>query len=876
MSESVIKKEASPLTSGLPDLDRMLKGIMAGDNIVWQVDAITDYIPFARPFCEAAQRDGRKLIYFRFADHAPIVPQKNNAEIHRLHPEKGFEVFISEIFDVIEKSGKGAFYVFDSLSELAADWYSDRMLGNFFMLTCPYLYDYDTVTYFALLRNYHIPVATDAIHSTAQLVLDVYRNRKRIYLHPKKVYKRHSPTMYMLHIWEDGCFAPVNRSATISEITTSLPQPWLDFASHRRDVWSRTFSQAQQCLEHLNRGKRVAGIAKTLFKRLLRMAVTRDRKLLDLASRYFSLSDLVAIGKRMIGTGLIGGKSTGMLLARAILKKKAGRWKDILEPHDSFFIGSDVFYTYLIQNGCWWLRRKLKTSHNLLDGAEEVRQRMLTGSFPAEIKAQFIEVLDYFGQSPIIVRSSSLLEDGYGNAFSGKYDSIFCANQGTPTERMENFIAAVCTVYASTMKKEALAYRRHLGLLDRDEQMALLVQRVSGSNFKDLFYPHAAGVGLSFNPYVWHSEIDPRAGMLRLVFGLGTRAVDRHDDDYTRVVALNAPHKRPETNIDTLRKYTQKRVDVLDLKTNRFRACDFEDVAAFSPELPLEMLASHDQQTERRAKERNLTEIFSYVLTFDNFLSGTNFVKDMREMLKVLQDAYKYPVDIEFTANFLPDNSYRINLVQCRPFQAKGKMDETRPLTGIKEKSMIFRTSGPIIGNSVSARMDRLIYVVPSAYSRLSMGDRYGVARLIGRLTHLDDGEKTNKTIALLGPGRWGTSTPSLGVPVSFSEINTISVICEIAAMHEGLVPDVSLGTHFFNDLVDLDMLYLAIYPERPEDFVNLDLLDNVSNNLKALIPEADSWSPVVKVIEAVCIKGQPSLYLNANSMGQKGVCYLK
>ena len=102
---------------------------------------------------------------------------------------------------------------------------------------------------------------------------------------------------------------------------------------------------------------------------------------------------------------------------------------------------------------------------------------MLKGTFPEFILEQFVEMLDYFGQSPIIVRSSSLLEDNFGNAFSGKYESVFCANQGTRSERLEAFLSAVRRVYASTMSRDALMYRADRGLLDSDEQMALLVQQ---------------------------------------------------------------------------------------------------------------------------------------------------------------------------------------------------------------------------------------------------------------------------------------------------------------------------------------------------------------------------------------------------------------
>ncbi len=177
---------------------------------------------------------------------------------------------------------------------------------------------------------------------------------------------------------------------------------------------------------------------------------------------------------------------------------------------------------------------------------EEARRRILTGTFPQETQKEFMDMLDYFGQCPIIVRSSSLLEDNFGNAFSGKYESVFCVNQGTRGERLKAFLSAVRRVYASTMSMEALDYRAHRGLLDRDEQMAILVQRVSGVVCSNLYFPQIAGVGLSFNPYVWSERIESDAGMLRLVCGLGTRAVDRHDDDYTRLVSLNAPKLRHE------------------------------------------------------------------------------------------------------------------------------------------------------------------------------------------------------------------------------------------------------------------------------------------------------------------------------------------
>ncbi len=870
-------KDLIHFSTGLPGLDTVLQRLIPGDNIVLRVDSIDDYLPFVTPFEQFTGSHRRKLIYFRFAQHKPLLAADSPAEVFHLHPEEGFEAFIAEIFDVIEKFGPGACYIFDCLSELAVDWYSDRMLGNFFMLTCPYLYEYETITYFGLLRNHHSSFANDSIHNTAQVVLDVFRNENKLYLHPLKVFDRYTPTMYMLHSWEGDRFLPVTRSSTVTEILAKVPQPWLDFSIQRMGLWQRTFLQAQESLDRVLSGRMPALELDYVFQRVARMAITRDEGLLKLATKYLDLSDIIAVRKRMIGTGLIGGKSVGMLLARAILKRTGNGWDDKLEAHDSFFIGSDVFYSYLVANDCWWVRRKQRSRETLLDGAENARQRLLSGSFPEYIRSQFMEMLDYFGQSPIIVRSSSLLEDNFGNAFSGKYESVFCANQGSPRERLETFISAVRKVYASTMSREALVYRARRNLLEHDEQMALLVQRVSGTVYDDLFFPQAAGVGFSFNPFVWNSDIDPKAGMLRLVFGLGTRAVDRCDDDYTRVVALNAPQKRPEGHLDELRRYSQRRVDVLDLRANHLVSRYFEDVVKSVPDLPLDLFASQDQEMERRAREQGTQNVFSWVLTFDRLFEETSFIKDMRDMLRTLQEAYGTPVDIEFTVNFLEDARHRINLVQCRPLQVqRSPASSPSPVPDAGEPvEAVLKTHGPVIGNSVSMNIDRLIYVVPSVYGKLAQSDRYSIARLIGRLTHAQpDGRPEH--IMLVGPGRWGTTTPSLGVPVSFAEINTVSVICELATMHEGLVPDVSLGTHFFNDLVETNMLYLALYPDREGYAMNEQALRQFPNRLTDIIPEAAAWTDAVLVVDIPDAAAPRSLFLSADVMKQLAVCFIR
>jgi pyruvate,water dikinase len=862
------------LSTGLKGFDTVVNGIIAGDNIVWQVDSVSDYLPFVRPYCRFAKEGEIPLVYFRFAKHPPLVGPSSGAEIHELEPENGFEAFISEIHDVVARHGKGGYYLFDSLSDLAVDWYSDRMLGNFFMLTCPYLYQMETIAFFAILRNHHSFHAISTIVETTQLFLDIYHHKGRNYVHPIKVQGRYSPTLNMLHVWQnDDSFVPVTESVTITEILADKPWSRLDSASLMNDYWARAFSRSELVQADFERGRASKAELDDRVHRVLRMIITRDERMLKLAEQYLTLKDILNVWRRMIGTGLIGGKSVGLLLGRAILEHANERWKVLLEAHDSFYIGADVFYTFLVQNKIWWIRQKQRDPAHFLEGAEEARQRMLEGIFPDYITKQFGDLLDYFGQSPIIIRSSSLLEDAFGNAFAGKYESIFCANQGPRAKRLDDFMSAVRRIYASSMSEKALVYRSQRGLLDKDEQMALLVQRVSGAPYGKNFFPQAAGVGFSFNPYVWSEYIEPEAGMLRLVFGLGTRAVDRSDDDYTRIVALNAPDRRPEENQIESRQLAQQRVDLLDLELNQLFSKTFEEVAKNCVNLPLEMFASRDSALERRAADRGITDVFSLKLTFDTLLTKTAFAADMRDMLAILEKAYDCPVDVEFTVNFFGRGNYKVNLVQCRPLQLRGGGTIRSVWPDIEQKNVIIRSVGPVIGQSRAVKVDRLIYVVPAIYGHLADGDRYAIARLIGQIAHSPGAD--GRTMMLLGPGRWGTSTPSLGIPVSFAEINTVSILCEIVAMRDDFVPDVSLGTHFFSDLIEFEILYIGLFPTRENNVLNKRFFSELPNRVIELVPGAAKWAEAVRVIDGADMPEGKVMRLYANTFNQKVVCYL-
>ncbi|MFP4452489.1 MAG: PEP/pyruvate-binding domain-containing protein [Desulfobacterales bacterium] len=844
----------SHVSTGWKSLDKIIDRLRRGDNVVWQVDGIEDYQRLVTPFVNSALAADERVVYMRFARHTPLLSPKAGLEIYNLNTDKGFETFSAEVHSILTKEGRDVCYVFDSLSDLQHVWATDLMIGDFFFITCPYLYELNTTAYFAILRNRHSFKAIARIREITQVLIDVYNYEGRVCVHPVKVQHRYSPTMFFPHVKEKDNLEPVINSVEASRLFSHLSRYRTGSAQRRLDYWDRLFLQARQLLES-QAGEEEK---QDMVEQLSRLLLTRNKRVLSMIRRNLELEDLLQIKERLIGTGFIGGKSLGMLLARKILTaKKTTDWTSVLEHHDSFYIGSDVFYSYIVQNGWWKLFMAHKTRDGYFTSAAELRQQMLNGLFPEEITEQFQFMLEYFGQSPIIVRSSSLLEDAFGSAFAGKYESYFCVNQGSPEKRYENFEEAVKKIFASTMSEDALEYRRQRGLDRMDEQMALLVQRVSGAYNQNWFYPELAGVGLSHNPFVWKKGMDPEAGMVRLVFGLGTRAVNRVENDYPRIIALDEPLVRPLAGIKDIRRFSQHFADLLNLEKNRIETVSVHQVLGKKPAETRKLMGAQD------AGQR-------HVVTFDSFLKKTSFVDLMAGMLKQLEDAYQYPVDIEFTVNFSRFDDIRVNLLQCRPLQVVGDGKEVLMPDSVPAERTIISVNGNFMGGSLYQPVEKIIFVDPEEYAQLAKSDKYSVARLVGKLNRMfADRQKT--PVLLMGPGRWGTHAPEMGVCVNFSEINHVAAIAEISYRDGSLVPDLSFGTHFFHDLIEAGIFYMAIYPEAPQVVFNLDWIRSLPNQLETLSSRESSLRNSVKVADT----GSLGLTLCSSTSRQKAVCWL-
>ncbi len=857
----------SRVSTGWDSLDTIIDDLRRGDNVVWQVDALDDYQRLANLFVNRALSSGEKVVYLRFARHIPILAENENITVYHLKTETGFESFSSGVHAIITQEGRDVFYVFDMLSDLLHVWATDLMIGDFFCITCPYLYELNTIAYFGIQRDRHSYKAIARIRETTQVLIDVYAYQSKICIHPIKVQHRYSPTMFFPHLRRKDRLEPVINSVEATEMFSHISGRRSVGAHRHLDYWDKLFMEA----ETLSAAEVSNGEKQDMVVQLSRVLLSRDKRIIDLVRQYLSLGDFLAIKQRLIGTGYVGGKSLGMLLARGILRKdQPFDTRSILENHDSFYIGSDVFYSYIVQNGWWKLFMAHKTRDGYFPMAAELKEKMLTGMFPEEIREQFQLMLEYFGQSPIIVRSSSLLEDAFGSAFAGKYDSFFCVNQGSPEQRYDAFEDAVKRIFASTMNEDALAYRLQRGLDQSDEQMALLVQRVSGSYHENYFFPEFAGVGLSRNPFAWKKGMDEKAGMLRLVYGLGTRAVNRVENDYPRIVAMDAPLVKPLSDMDHLRRFSQRYVDVLKLDENSLQTISLLDLKERVPALTLDLAGIRDFEAKDSLRRMGRPSKEMWVLTLDNFLTETLFLGVMKRLLACLEKGYENPVDIEFTVNFNHAGDLQVNLVQCRPFQPGGSGGKVDMPEQIDPEKLIIGTAGDFMGGSVSMPIASIVYVDPAAYISLSVSERYSVARLVGKLNK-QFAHRDKMPILLLGPGRWGTHSPEMGVPVTFSEINNFTAIGEISYQDGSLVPDLSFGSHFFQDLIETRIFYIGIYPEKPSVVFNAGWIDRQENILENILPVEPHGDKAVKVIDTRSM----DLVLRADMMARRLACFL-
>jgi len=612
---------------------------------------------------------------------------------------------------------------------------------------------------------------------------------------------------------------------------------------------------------------------------ILRTLISDQLGYLNVAKEWFTINDLADIRRRKIGTGRIGGKSAGMLLALRILKDVGGEdIQESLRAPDSYFIGSDVFYTFMsLNNLVHWMDQKYKTEDEMRADYPIILRDFEAGTFPPEILDQFRVLLQSVENKPLIVRSSSLLEDNFGTSFAGKYESIFCPNQGSLLQNLRDLTRAIIHVYVSTMNPGALLYRRSKKLQDYDERMAILIQVVEGETYGRYFLPQAAGVAFSRNLYRWAPQIRREDGFMRLVFGMGTRAVDRVGNDFPRLVALSHPTLRPSTDHKSIRRYSQQYVDVIDLEDNSFKTLPIHEVLdARYP--PLRYIAQLDRDGYFESMRSSMLDgsVKDLVLTFDDLLRRTPFAERMRHILQTLEKSYNSPVDLEFTLKIENSNMGKprliITLLQCRPQSALIPSEAVSLPVNLAPADVIFSTSF-VVPEGVLTRIDYVVYVPAEGYFGLSsMAERTDLVRAMSRLNAKMEGER----FICVGPGRWGSSNSDLGVPVNYGDIYHTRALVELAGQGVGAVPEPSLGTHFFQDLIEAQIYPLAIYLDDKSSIFNRGFFDDMPNHVEEFIQIDPRILPALRLIKVEDFRKNAHIRIVMSDEKSQAVAYLE
>ncbi|NLG98540.1 MAG: hypothetical protein GX491_14385 [Chloroflexi bacterium] len=612
---------------------------------------------------------------------------------------------------------------------------------------------------------------------------------------------------------------------------------------------------------------------------LIRTIISDHLRYINVAKDWFTVNDLVEIRRRKIGTGKIGGKAAGMLLAKRILEESGDEdIRSSISVPDSFFIGSDVFYTFMaINNLVHWNDQKYKTEADMRAEYPQIERDFAAGEFPLDFLADLSELLDRVGQRPLIVRSSSLLEDNFGTSFAGKYESVFCPNQGSRAACLKALTQAIIKVYSSTLNPNALLYRRLKGLQDYDERMAILIQVVEGETYGKYFFPQAAGVAFSRNLYRWAPNIRSEDGFARLVWGLGTRAVDRVGNDFPRLVALSHPLLRPSTDPASIRRYSQQFIDVLDLEKNIFCTLPIREVLD-TRYPPLRYIAQIEEEGYLTSLRSRLVSSSTgqLVVTFDELLRRTPFAERLRKMLQILEAHYHSPVDVEFTLHIKDLDSVKpeicITILQCRPQSYFVSEDQASLPAKLKPEDIIFSTRF-VVPQGLIPAVDYVVYIPPEQYFSLPTREsRNELVRAISRLNYALQGE----SFICIAPGRWGSSNSDLGVSVNFGDIYNTSALIELTGPGIGPAPEPSLGTHFFQDLVEQRIYPLAINLADDQSIFNRAFFDDLPNRVREWIEIDDRIYECLRLLKVGDFRQGYHLRVVMSDEKNQAVAYLE
>ncbi len=521
-----------------------------------------------------------------------------------------------------------------------------------------------------------------------------------------------------------------------------------------------------------------------------------------------------------IGEGSLGGKGRGLAFLDNIIK---------MHPEFNSFPGAtvqipktvvlctDVFDQFMEQNNLYQIA--------LSDASDEdILQHFMRAQLPDSLIADFFTFFEAV-KSPIAIRSSSLLEDAHYQPFAGIYSTYMIPYLTDKYAMLEMLACAIKGVYASVYYKDSKAYMTATSNVIDQEKMAVILQEVVGKQYDGRYYPNVSGVLRSLNYYPIGDE-RAEDGIASLALGLGKYIVD---GGQTLRVSPYHPHQVLQTSeLDTALRETQTRFYALDTRHvgNDFKVDDGFNILNLKVkeaerDHSLNYIASTYDPYDQVIRD-GIYDGGRKVITFASVLQHGVFpLPELLQMsMKYGAESMRRPVEIEFACNLNEDRTGSLYLLQIRPIvDSKQMLDED--VAAVPDADCVLRSHNSL-GHGVTEDVTDIVYVKTD--DSFTASDNPTIAREIEKINseYLDRGDN----YVLVGPGRWGSSDPWLGIPVKWPHISAARVIVEVTLKNYRVDP--SQGTHFFQNLTSFGVGYFTVDANRGQGFFRKELLDGM------------------------------------------------
>ena len=520
-----------------------------------------------------------------------------------------------------------------------------------------------------------------------------------------------------------------------------------------------------------------------------------------------------------IGEGSIGGKARGLAFLDSLIKRN--RLTDLYEDvvisiPRTVVLGTDIFDEFMEDNNLYEIALSDRSDKDIL-------ARFVKARLPFRIHEDLYRFISCIN-NPIAIRSSSLLEDSHYQPFAGIYSTYMIPNiKFNDRVMIDKLGDAIKSVYASAYYKDSKSYMAAtLNMID-EEKMAIVLQEVTGRQYGDRFYPAISGVARSINFYPIAPE-KPEDGIANIAFGLGKYIVDggigiRFSPKYPKkILQLSTP--------DLALSETQKTFFALDLRPESFAPSVDDTVNLMKLRIKdaendnaLKMVASTFDFESHQLKEGTLFD-GKRIITFSQLLNHDTFplAEILNQALEIGQREMNKPVEIEFAVNLdLPKGQPKIfSLLQIRPIAGRDETINLRP-EDIRKEDMLL-VSNTALGNGIVKNIHDFVYVKPENFNASKSQE---IVHLLEKLNDKFTTEKKN--YVLVGPGRWGSSDPWLGIPVKWPQISAARLIVESGLEHYRIDP--SQGTHFFQNLTSFRVGYFTVNPFINDGFYDIEYL---------------------------------------------------